>query len=534
MAREFSTITAGVEETVDTELWQALLAHGHGGIVSDELARYKELDEDTCQQRFADTAQTVAKRLAGSLVQSKTSVLLVLKVEIYGRTRSEDPHEQPLAFPLLRSYHVESVAHGGAKKLLIGTDSWLALVTSCIVLTSGEVIVGPHNTHCVPHRHSKVWTRDDFVKNGLVERQLRSKFHEQTTFVECSGVFHLFQRPSCLPVTLRTLYEHFIAKSASGIKVLAATFMQLHKDKALSRSSLEKQVGSIATETTVIVQELRFSQLKSMAVVEAKEFTAITAGVEETVDTDLSQALLASRYGGIVHDELARYKELDHGTCQQCFAAAAQTIAKKLAGSLVQSKTCVLLVLKVEIYGRTRCEDPHEQPLALPLLRPYVVESVTHGGAKKLLIGTDLWLALVTSCVVLTSGEIIVGPHNTHFTPHKLFKVWTRDDFVKNGLVERQLRSKFHEPTTFMECGGVFNMFRRHTCLPVTLRTLKEHFAKSASGIKALAATFYKLHKDKDLSRSALAKQVGSIATETTVIAQELRLSQLKSMAVCS
>ncbi|KAG0300932.1 hypothetical protein BGZ98_008749 [Dissophora globulifera] len=226
--------TASVEETVDSELSQALLTRGHGGFVSDQLSQYKELDEDTCQQRFTDAAQTVAKRLAGSLIQSKTSVLLVLKVEVYGKTKSDDPHEQPLAFPFLRSYIVESVAHGGAKKLLIGTDSWLALATACIVLNSGEIIIGPHNTHFIPHKLSKVWTRDDFVKNGLVERQVRSKFHEPKTFVECGAVFNLFRRPSCLPVTLRSMYEHCITKSASGIKAPAATFHQLHKDKALS------------------------------------------------------------------------------------------------------------------------------------------------------------------------------------------------------------------------------------------------------------------------------------------------------------
>ncbi|KAG0209821.1 hypothetical protein BGX28_009927 [Mortierella sp. GBA30] len=245
-------------KSTDADLSQALLAHSYGRIVMDELHCYEELDDETCHQRFLTAAQKVAKKLAGALIQSKASVLLVLKVEIYGRTRSEDPHEQPLAFPLLGSYIVESVSHDGAKKIMIGTDSWLALITSCIQLNTGEVIVGPHNTNFTPHKHSKVWVRTtDHERNTVVERHLRSKYHDAKTFMACAGVFFLFRRPACVPVTLRTLQEHYLSKAASGIKTLAVTFHQLYEDKALSQTGLAKQMDAIVNEQTRICRELQ-------------------------------------------------------------------------------------------------------------------------------------------------------------------------------------------------------------------------------------------------------------------------------------
>ncbi|KAF9980965.1 hypothetical protein BGZ75_007784 [Mortierella antarctica] len=261
-AKEIPELRLGVntrlEKSTNADLSHSLLAHNYGKIVLDDLDGYEELDNEMCQQRFSAAAQKIARRLAGALVQSKASVLLVLKVEIYGRERTEDPHEQPLAFPLLGSYIVESVSHDGAKKIVIGTDSWLALITSCVLLNTGEVVVGPHNTHFAPHKHSTVWLRTaDYERNSVVERQLRSKYHDDKTYMECAGVFFLFQRPACLPVTLRTLLEHYLSKADSGIKTVAAIFRQLYEEKALSRTGLAQQTSKIINEQTRISQEIR-------------------------------------------------------------------------------------------------------------------------------------------------------------------------------------------------------------------------------------------------------------------------------------
>ena len=39
------------------------------------------------------------------------NVLLILKVEVHSRSMTEDPHQQPLAYPVLESYVVQSVEH---------------------------------------------------------------------------------------------------------------------------------------------------------------------------------------------------------------------------------------------------------------------------------------------------------------------------------------------------------------------------------------------------------------------------------------
>jgi hypothetical protein len=128
----------------DVELLQALTAHRYGGLVLDRLKSYEQLGIKVCQKRFSE-APDLARLLAGCLIHSQANVVLVLKAEIYDRSRMEDPHEQPLAFLVYRDYTGASVRHNGAQKLLIGTDTWLALVTSCILLHSGDVVIGPHN-----------------------------------------------------------------------------------------------------------------------------------------------------------------------------------------------------------------------------------------------------------------------------------------------------------------------------------------------------------------------------------------------------
>ncbi|KAF9567466.1 hypothetical protein EC968_003229 [Mortierella alpina] len=236
-AKEIQGPTPKVDSTLmkstKGDLSHLLLAHKYGRIVMDDMDCCEELDDGTCQRRFSEAAQNIARKLAGALIQSKASVLLVLKVEIYGRTRTEDPHEQPLAFPLLGSYIVNCVSHDGAKKILIGTDSWLALITSCVQLDTGNIIVGPHNTHFIPHKHSKVWIRtSDYERNSVVERQLRSKFHESKTYMECAG-------------------------AASGIKTVSATFSQLYEEKALSQSRLAQLMSVMTNDQARISREIQ-------------------------------------------------------------------------------------------------------------------------------------------------------------------------------------------------------------------------------------------------------------------------------------
>ncbi|KAK3848262.1 MAG: hypothetical protein J3R72DRAFT_94012 [Linnemannia gamsii] len=250
---EVSRLTGETGRT-DIELSQALMVHHYGSLVLDRLKSYEQLGTTVSQRRYSE-ASDLARLLAGCLIHSQENVALVLKVELYGRSRTEDPHEQPLAFPAFGDYIVVSVKHGGAQKLLIGTHTWLALVTCCILLHSGVVVVGPHNRQFVPHKSSIVWINtNDMERNALVERQLRSKFHDDRTFLEHAGVFFLFRRPSCLPVTLRTLYEHYAGKGPSGIKSVALVFSRLFNDKRLPVEELVAQGTPV--ENTRINKEL--------------------------------------------------------------------------------------------------------------------------------------------------------------------------------------------------------------------------------------------------------------------------------------
>ncbi|KAF9943703.1 hypothetical protein BGZ72_003509, partial [Mortierella alpina] len=186
---------------------------------------------------FDKTAAT--SQLAGSLVQSGAAILLALKVEVYGRTPSEDAHQQDVAFPVSSPYVVQSLMHDGATKILIGTQTWNALITSAAILTSGVVVVGPNNTAFHPHPRSKVWVLRDSHRNLTIERQTRSKFDDPTSFGQFAGVFAKFHAHKFLPVTLKTLWDYFVGKKWSGIKLVAYIFYELHYKSRLDKIEIE-------------------------------------------------------------------------------------------------------------------------------------------------------------------------------------------------------------------------------------------------------------------------------------------------------
>lgn len=237
-------------------LSQALLVHHYGKIILDDVSLYEALDRKTCNKAFRSSASRIAKKLAGALIHSLANVLLVLKVEIYGRKESEDPHQLPLAFPALEPYTVRSIEHDGTTKILIGTASWLALVTSSVQLNTGNVVVGPHNTHFTPHARTSVYIRSDYKKNVVVERHLRSKFHLAETYLKCAGIFYLFQQSACLPFTMPLLHEHFLPKKTSGIRTVAAIFFRLYQDEGLSQTHLADQLQDATADTSRISRDI--------------------------------------------------------------------------------------------------------------------------------------------------------------------------------------------------------------------------------------------------------------------------------------
>ncbi|KAF9113127.1 hypothetical protein BGX30_007045 [Mortierella sp. GBA39] len=92
-----------------------------------------------------DAWQGAGKETSSLLIQSGADVLLCLKVEVYGRRKSEDPHSLDLAIPDVRSFKVVNEEHDSTRQVMIGTARWNALVTLAVVVTSGQVVVGPHN-----------------------------------------------------------------------------------------------------------------------------------------------------------------------------------------------------------------------------------------------------------------------------------------------------------------------------------------------------------------------------------------------------
>ncbi|KAG9061240.1 hypothetical protein KI688_007578 [Linnemannia hyalina] len=147
----------------DSELCPALAIHAFGGL----------MDDDLCYRTFRKDGSDVAKQLAEALIQSGAAVLLALKVEVYGRSPTEDPHQQDVAHPISGSFIVQSLLHDGTTKILIGTQTWNAL-------------------------------------NMTVERQTRSKFDEPISIEPYAGVFMKFLAHKFLPVTLKALWDYFM------------------------------------------------------------------------------------------------------------------------------------------------------------------------------------------------------------------------------------------------------------------------------------------------------------------------------------
>ncbi|KAF8920499.1 hypothetical protein BGZ58_004304 [Dissophora ornata] len=205
-----------ISDSIPPSLSQALLAHHYGKLVSDDLGLYKSIDDKTCSRDFKSSARKISKKLAGALIHSIKNVPLILNVEVYGRTMSEDPHQQPLAYPVLESYVVRSVEHDRTTKIVIGTASWLALVTSCVQQNTGDIVIGPHNTDFTPYAQTTIYLRKDYKKNISVQRHLRSKFDKDETYMECAGQMLSHSNSDMVTVTesisqqLRVLAEHTV------------------------------------------------------------------------------------------------------------------------------------------------------------------------------------------------------------------------------------------------------------------------------------------------------------------------------------
>ncbi|KAF8925786.1 hypothetical protein EDD21DRAFT_357251 [Dissophora ornata] len=226
-------------EIKDIELEVALKVHHYGGLINTE--DYKAAESDAIwHMPFRSNGKTLSRMLAGLMVQSGDAVLFVIKAEVYGRLPSEDAHRQDLALPTRSSFSIVNSHHDNTNKVMIGTLGWNALITCCIILTTGKVIVGPDNLQFHPHEHSHIWIRkdsgQDFYNN--LERQTRSKFNMESTFESYAAVDRIFNFYKTIPVTLKSLWEYKINGEWTGIKTAAFVFHELYSEHSLIKTDV--------------------------------------------------------------------------------------------------------------------------------------------------------------------------------------------------------------------------------------------------------------------------------------------------------
>ncbi|KAF9896617.1 hypothetical protein BX616_007099 [Lobosporangium transversale] len=212
---------------------------------------------------------------------------------------------------------------------------------------------------------------------------------------------------------------------------------------------------------------------------------------------DINSKLESSRYGKLI--DCSSYQLLEPSFFVQNYKQAKEDIARNLAGALVYSGSQIILILKVEIYGRDPEEDPHSFNFVKPTLDVKSVATIEHDNCKKLVIGTLFWSTLVTSSIEVMTGTINVGAHSKSTETALRSIILGHKDWKLNPLAERQLRSKFHRKETFHFSASTFFPFSYWDCVPITIFNLKRHFSRKSSmtGTKAAAALFKKIFESK-------------------------------------
>lgn len=242
------------------DLSTMLSVHRYGNLV--DLNRYSPLESNFFRLDYMKSKFEIAKKLAGAIIQTYSQAILVGKVEVYGRRPSEDAHYFNLVKPTQNDADVVSIFHDNCNKLVIGTNSWSALITESVELLSGSIEVGPNNLTALTSDRSTIWGRDDWDKNSLVERQLRSKFNDESTYVESAAIFYLFHHWSCHPITIFRLQDYYESRAMCGIKASAIIFHQLLVKKSIKRKLLKKLVEDDGIQAAPLTKNAIQSLLK--------------------------------------------------------------------------------------------------------------------------------------------------------------------------------------------------------------------------------------------------------------------------------
>ncbi|KAF9280624.1 hypothetical protein BGZ88_012087 [Linnemannia elongata] len=124
------------EKIVGEDLKLMLKTHAFCSLVDVDKYSLLEDGDPLCCMPFLTHGKELARRLVGILIQSGVDILLCLKVEVYGRRKSEDPHASDLAMPDARPFKVVNEEHDSARQVMIGTVRWNALITLAVVVTT--------------------------------------------------------------------------------------------------------------------------------------------------------------------------------------------------------------------------------------------------------------------------------------------------------------------------------------------------------------------------------------------------------------
>lgn len=187
-------------------------------------------------------------------------------------------------------------------------------------------------------------------------------------------------------------------------------------------------------------------------------------------------------------------------------------IGKILSESILVEDKKVLLLNTIELYPRSKLLDTHHEKSiydsSIPVIKSRYPNALKisikhHDNSMKLLIGTNVFNALITSSLRLDieGAEAEVGASTTNFTPSLATKLYipgvvnklamenlknTTTTFYNHALISqiRQLRSKFDNPSTYMiaRCSSPFtnNLLSQ----PLTIYTVAEFEGKIEPELK--------------------------------------------------
>ncbi|KAF9411234.1 hypothetical protein BGZ76_005372 [Entomortierella beljakovae] len=219
-----------------------LLASNRYGELID-LDKYEALEPSFFLLEYSLHMENIARNLAGAMIQTGSQVILVLKAEVYGRSPTEDPHFIDLVQPSIDVKKISVIRHEKTDKLIIGTLKWSALITSCIDLTTGEIEVGAHNRFTQTAADFMVWGNKEWKINLVTERQLRSKFHREETYMKSASIYFQFAHWTCVPTTIFNIYNLYDKnKTESGVKSASLLFYKIisSRSRTVKRKHLEK------------------------------------------------------------------------------------------------------------------------------------------------------------------------------------------------------------------------------------------------------------------------------------------------------